>query len=361
MADPRPPRIGPIYRRVSVAMWGDAKVRAMTPIPACGQGLWVHLLCGEATGVIPGLIRVGRAALAEQLGWSDEAFAKAFGEVFDQGMVKADWSARLVWVPKAIAHNAPANPNVVRSWRAELQLLPECDLKDEALQYIKAFVQGMGKAFGEAFGEALVRTIGETGSGSGSGAGAGAETGSGAEAGSSGVCVVPPPDRMGRAEPLPQDFHQDPDAETLTPSDEALVVADRFGAMMAHLHPRESRWTDISFSMRRVTVAATFERWRNSFQPPLDWMEVRRVVKWIQAERWDPGPDGWTGWASAVRTEQKFIEHYPKFFDAGAPDSHPRDPAVRAAKKADVQPPRKNFADPEEAPAYHQPFRPPVA
>src|ERR1019366_5156709 len=74
-----------------------------------------------------------------------------FAEVFQQGMAKADWGNRVVWVPNAIKHNQPANPNVVKSWATELDLIPECELKVEGVAGIAAGLAAMNPAFSEAF------------------------------------------------------------------------------------------------------------------------------------------------------------------------------------------------------------------
>ena len=77
------------YRKVEVRTWGDEKFRKLSPMLPSGQGLWLYLMTGPHTTAIPGLSRVGRAALAEELGWTQEAFDKAFAEVFEQDMAKA--------------------------------------------------------------------------------------------------------------------------------------------------------------------------------------------------------------------------------------------------------------------------------
>lgn len=141
------------YRKVEVRTWGDEKFRSLSALPPCGQGLWLFLITGPHTGPIPGLFRAGRAAMAEELDWELEAFDKAFQEVFQQGMVKADFKARVMWVPNAIKHNRPESPNVVKSWAAEFDLIPECDLKREALEHLRASVYALGEAFGKAFDE----------------------------------------------------------------------------------------------------------------------------------------------------------------------------------------------------------------
>ena len=143
------------YRKIEVRTWSDEKFRVLSPVQPSGQGLWFFLLTGPHTGPIPGLFRAGRAAMAEELGWSPEAFDKAFREVSQQGMAKADFVARLMWLPNAIKHNKPESPNVVKSWAPEFDLLPECPLKLEALEAIKAFVCALGPGFSGAFAGAF--------------------------------------------------------------------------------------------------------------------------------------------------------------------------------------------------------------
>ena len=93
--------------------------------------------------------------MAEELNWELEAFDEAFQEVFAQGMVKADFKAKLVWLPKAIQHNKPESPNVVRGWRVELDLLPECDLKREAIAGMRKALEDIGHSYVEAFDEVI--------------------------------------------------------------------------------------------------------------------------------------------------------------------------------------------------------------
>lgn len=144
-----------IYRKVEVRLWGDEKFRCLSPIPPCAQGLWIFMITGPHTSSIPGLFRAGRASMAEELGWEVEDFDEAFQEVFDKGMAKADFKARLMWIPNAIKHNKPASPNVVTSWGREFDLLPECDLKLEAYEHLKASIHALGEAYGKAFDKAF--------------------------------------------------------------------------------------------------------------------------------------------------------------------------------------------------------------
>lgn len=143
------------YRKIEVRTWSDEKFRQLSAIPPSGQGLWFFLLTGPHTTAIPGLFRAGRAGMAEELGWEPEAFDEAFAEVSGQGMAEADFKAKLVWLPKAIQHNKPESPNVVRGWRVELDLLPECELKRRAIAGIREALEAAGPSYVEAFDEVL--------------------------------------------------------------------------------------------------------------------------------------------------------------------------------------------------------------
>lgn len=144
-------RYSKVYRR----MWNDARFRALTPPAPNGQTLWQRLITGPELTNVPGVFMVGEAQLAEALGWDLKGFREAFAEVSREGLAKADWKARLVFVPKAIKYNAPESPNVIRSWRQAWDELPECALKVEAYRALRAFVEGLGEGFRKAFAEAL--------------------------------------------------------------------------------------------------------------------------------------------------------------------------------------------------------------
>lgn len=152
---PARPDIG-LYRRIAVRMWGDQKFQELSPIPPCGQGLWIYLICGPYTGIIPGLLKAGRAALAESLNWPLDAFDHAYREAFHHGMVKADWQAQLVWLPNSIKYNLPVSVNVIKSWVHAWDLLPECILKLDAYSVLKSNVYRVGEPFGKAFDKFIV-------------------------------------------------------------------------------------------------------------------------------------------------------------------------------------------------------------
>ena len=147
------------YRKIDTRMWGDSKFSALSSPPASGKYLWIFLLTGPHTTNLPGLFRAGEMALAKELGWSLEGFRKGFAELFREGLVKADWSARVVWIPNAIKYNPPENPNVVKGWRDAWDEVPECALKNEAYEGFKGFTEGLGEGFGKAFLEGCVKGL----------------------------------------------------------------------------------------------------------------------------------------------------------------------------------------------------------
>lgn len=107
--------------------------------------MWVELICGEHTSIVPGLLAVGRAALAETLGWSIEDFDRVWMEIAARGMAFADWAARLIWLPRAVHHNQPESPSVVKGWAAAWVEFPECDLLDRALAGTIAELESEGR------------------------------------------------------------------------------------------------------------------------------------------------------------------------------------------------------------------------
>jgi len=162
------------FRKVDVRTWVDKKFRELTPIPPCGQGLWLYLLTNPDTVNIPGLYRAGEAQMAEALGWSLKAFQEAFREAYSKGMVKADWKARVVWIPKAIEYNQPESPNVIIGWSKMWDEIPDCELKEEAYHTLKHHIEtskALKKGFMEAFRKVFAKDYAYTGAGTGAGTG----------------------------------------------------------------------------------------------------------------------------------------------------------------------------------------------
>ena len=165
------------YRKIDVAMYGDQKFRELSKPQPNGQTLWVYLLTGPHNCAIPGLSCIGEAAMSEALGWSLEAFRKAFAEVKAKGMADADWQARVVWIPNAVKYNPPQSVKVIKAWANLWPEIPECELKVTAFATLKAFAKGYHEAFGEAFSKAFPKAFPELRPVAGAGAVAGDKKG----------------------------------------------------------------------------------------------------------------------------------------------------------------------------------------
>lgn len=143
------------YSRVSRRMWRDEKFRSLSAPKPNGRDLWLFLLTGLHCTAIPGLFVLGEAAMAEELGWPLVGTRSALEEIERAGMARLDRSTRLVWLPNAIAHNRPENPNVVVGWRTPWSELPDCPLRAEACAALRAVTSELGPAFAESFAIAL--------------------------------------------------------------------------------------------------------------------------------------------------------------------------------------------------------------
>ena len=121
------------YRNVDQRVWGDRKFRSLS---ANARLLWLYLLTGPHVGPVPGLSCVGRAGLAEALGWDLSAFDACFSEIASKGMAESDWDARVVWLPNAVKHNEPDSENNVAGWQRYLETLPDSELTERATRTI---------------------------------------------------------------------------------------------------------------------------------------------------------------------------------------------------------------------------------
>ena len=139
-----------VYRTIHLKMWGDEKFRSLSPQRPSAQTLWIYLLTGPQTNRI-GLYQAGEMSMAEALEWDLKDYRKAFQEVFQKGLVKWSSKDRLLYIPKFVLYNPPSSPNVVKGWKREWDLVPNCSLKSDAYDLLKASMEATGKAFVEAF------------------------------------------------------------------------------------------------------------------------------------------------------------------------------------------------------------------
>lgn len=132
------------YSRVSRRVWGSSDFRALSAPKPNAQTLWFRLLTGPELDMIPGLFPLREAGLAEALGWPVAALRRCLTEITSRGMATYDKLAGLVWVPRAIGHNPPDNPNVIVGWKVAWKDLPDCALKESAKSYLMGWAQARG-------------------------------------------------------------------------------------------------------------------------------------------------------------------------------------------------------------------------
>lgn len=141
------------YRTIDTKIRGDARFRALSAPPPSARELWLHLIaCGHDRS-IPGLLVVGAGGLADDLEWEISDVRRCFAEIEAQGMAIADWTARVIWVPKAVApgRNEPRSPdNVTAIGSREWGDVPECELKWRAYRAFVDYCATRGEKFLDA-------------------------------------------------------------------------------------------------------------------------------------------------------------------------------------------------------------------
>ena len=144
------------WSAVTRTLWTDARFLGLSAPEPNAQTLWLYLLTGPHQGPIPGLLRVGQGALADDLGWGHPEVGACLAELSGAGLVVFCPRPAMIWLPNALRHNPPQSPNVVRSWAAHAQELPECELRDDALLTMRDQLAG---PFLDAFDEVVLKAI----------------------------------------------------------------------------------------------------------------------------------------------------------------------------------------------------------
>jgi hypothetical protein len=143
------------YRRMLPSVYQSAAFRALSAPQPNGQTLLVYLKTGPESVSIPGVVAAGEAALAEALGWPLRAFRRVFRELEAADLARADWSARLVFLPAQVVETPPDNPNMVKAWRSAFDELPECPLRTEAFETVRTILETVGPEFLQPFTQPL--------------------------------------------------------------------------------------------------------------------------------------------------------------------------------------------------------------
>lgn len=142
------------YRKWNPAIWSDSQFKALSALAPSAQALLLFLcLCREGH-MIPGVVLLGIAAVAEILGWAVDAAKAALDELISADEIRVDMGARIIFVFRGLDLNPPSNPNVVTSWSRTWHDIPWCDLKATIRGCLESWLRDRGPSFLEAFQKA---------------------------------------------------------------------------------------------------------------------------------------------------------------------------------------------------------------
>lgn len=164
------------YRKVDTRIWNDAKFARLGYARLAFLFLLTH---PHQTSI--GAMRATVGGLADEIGWSREAFAGALGALERADMLRVDPLAHLVWLPNFLKYNGPENPNVAKGFATAFASLPESPLRAQVGQAVEAacsasdamldaFWAGMAAEFG-ADARAMLNPSGTVSEGVGNGFG----------------------------------------------------------------------------------------------------------------------------------------------------------------------------------------------
>jgi hypothetical protein len=141
------------YRTVHCQIWNDDKF----PFTSDDCKLvWFHLRTTPfSTGI--GIFKAPLPGLAAEIRWPLPRYSKAFREGLGKRFWKVDERFHVVFFPNHFKYSKPENPNVLKAWIKMYEDIPDCQLKCESIEQLKAFAKGWGKAF-----ESLCQTLGVT-------------------------------------------------------------------------------------------------------------------------------------------------------------------------------------------------------
>ncbi len=134
--------MGRRFRKLEPYMWRKPAVRRLDTDTKL---VWAYLLSCPYQVLCPGLIVASEMMIAEDLFGSQDAEPEelvrdlvrvqhSVSSLQAEGFIKIDKSARVIVVLRAVSHNMPDNPNIIKGWFAALKEVPDCDLRHEWLR-----------------------------------------------------------------------------------------------------------------------------------------------------------------------------------------------------------------------------------
>lgn len=143
------------YRKIDVRIWNDRKFRELDDNAKLA---FLLLLTHPDTNQL-GFIRSRSVSLAFDLGWHSDVMSNAIQTLCQMGMLMTDEKAGLMFLPNFLKYNPPNGVNGAKSWAGLLDLLPECDLRDQALLRLKPLIDGLPKGTRDGIPEDIMNAI----------------------------------------------------------------------------------------------------------------------------------------------------------------------------------------------------------
>lgn len=122
-----------VFSKVERYVWKDQEFRELS---RDARDLWIYLLTCPHTHGMPGLLYLPLSTIINDLAferyYQGECYNnanKALDELIALGWVAYDRTSCVMFVKRAVAHNLPENPNVIKSWLKQLREIPRSRCK----------------------------------------------------------------------------------------------------------------------------------------------------------------------------------------------------------------------------------------
>lgn len=135
------------YRKIDTRIWLDEKFMALSDN---AKFLFLYILTHPAMTSL-GAMRATLGGISDELKWQKIKTLSNFKTLSGGGLLKFNQSVGLLVVINFIRYNRPANPKMIKKWGTYLELLPECEDKNQLIQSLAAYIKdNFDKPFVEA-------------------------------------------------------------------------------------------------------------------------------------------------------------------------------------------------------------------
>lgn len=136
------------YRKVETRIHADEKYRKLSDR---GKLLFLTVLTHENMTSL-GAMKAYPAAMAAELNWTLKQYDDAFAECAKVRILAADPFCGFLWAVNFLRYNPPENPNVVAGWSKALDKIPECKLRNELIDQVRAYLEPFPDGYRNRFG-----------------------------------------------------------------------------------------------------------------------------------------------------------------------------------------------------------------